>query len=178
MTSSATVPFNSTVKITDKNVSKPTRKKGRRDCYTRFSALEEAHLLEGVRKYGAGKWKKILTCYEFHWKRTAVDLKDKYRNIIRAQEREKRKRLERMGVSKQEAGTNDDHLANVPLRSGMVFQVNSVRGNMNESRLPRAGYNVQNTSEDSKSCKREKRIEAPSAMKLARLLCYPEGESY
>lgn len=44
-------------------------------------------LLEGVRVFGAGNWKKILNSYRFHWKRTAVDLKDKYRNITRAKMR-------------------------------------------------------------------------------------------
>lgn len=44
-------------------------------------------LLEGVRVFGVGNWKKILNCYRFHWKRTAVDLKDKYRNMTRAKMR-------------------------------------------------------------------------------------------
>lgn len=46
-------------------------------------------LLDGVNRFGAGSWKKILLSYNFHIKRTAVDLKDKYRNILRAQERER-----------------------------------------------------------------------------------------
>lgn len=44
-------------------------------------------LLDGVKQYGAGNWKCILRSYSFHTKRTAVDLKDKYRNILRARER-------------------------------------------------------------------------------------------
>lgn len=60
---------------------------GRRDSYTRFTAEEEAMLLDGVRVFGVGNWKKILNSYTFHWKRTAVDLKDKYRNIMRARVR-------------------------------------------------------------------------------------------
>lgn len=69
--------------------SKSSRSKGRRDSYLRFTQAEQAMLIEGVRRYGAGNWKKILSSYEFHVKRTAVDLKDKYRNILRAQERER-----------------------------------------------------------------------------------------
>lgn len=57
---------------------------GRRDTYTRFTSDEEAMLMEGVRTFGVGNWKKILNSYQFHWKRTAVDLKDKYRNMTRA----------------------------------------------------------------------------------------------
>lgn len=61
--------------------------RGRRDSYTRFTPEEEAMLLDGVRVHGVGNWKKILVSYRFHWKRTAVDLKDKYRNITRAKMR-------------------------------------------------------------------------------------------
>lgn len=51
-------------------------------------------LLEGVRLFGVGNWKKILNTYQFHLKRTAVDLKDKYRNITRA-------KIRRMNASSQ-----------------------------------------------------------------------------
>lgn len=51
-------------------------------------------LLDGVRAFGVGNWKKILNSYQFHWKRTAVDLKDKYRNITRA-------KMRRMNASSQ-----------------------------------------------------------------------------
>lgn len=57
-------------------------------------------LLDGVKRFGAGSWKKILSTYEFHWKRTAVDLKDKYRNILKGRERLKRVSMQ----SKREEG--------------------------------------------------------------------------
>lgn len=44
-------------------------------------------LLGGVRTFGPGSWKKILARFPFHEKRTSVDLKDKYRNIMRARAR-------------------------------------------------------------------------------------------
>lgn len=47
----------------------------------RFTQKEVQNLLEGVKRFGVGKWKEILGCYEFNEKRTTVDLKDKYRNI-------------------------------------------------------------------------------------------------
>lgn len=68
-------------------VARSSRRKTRREFYTRFSAAEQAMLLDGVRIFGPGRWKKILSSYDFHHKRTAVDLKDKYRNVLRAQER-------------------------------------------------------------------------------------------
>ncbi|KAI0566073.1 MYB-related transcription factor [Gracilaria domingensis] len=178
MTSSAAVQTDATMKITGRTVAKATRRKGRRESYTRFSASEEAHLLEGVRKYGAGKWKKILTCYEFHRKRTAVDLKDKYRNIIRAQEREKRQRLER-SVAAEESNRVDHpaQLCNSCNRDGLALDMNDMRGNMNDGRVAGIGCTARCPSDDVSLNGREKRMEAPSAMKLTRLLCEPE-ESY
>lgn len=70
--------------------SKAGRQKGRREWYLRFSECEQSMLLDGVKRFGAGSWKKILCTYEFHWKRTAVDLKDKYRNILKARDRQKK----------------------------------------------------------------------------------------
>ena len=72
---------------------------GRRDSYTRFTAEEENMLMEGVRIHGVGNWKKILNSYRFHWKRTAVDLKDKYRNMTRA----KLRRMQASGEAVAEA---------------------------------------------------------------------------
>ena len=39
-------------------------------------------LLEGITRFGCGNWKQILPSYKFHDKRTNVDPKDKYRNIL------------------------------------------------------------------------------------------------
>ena len=47
-----------------------------------FSAQETAWLIEGVRKYGRD-WKRIREEYHFEG-RTNVDLKDKARNLVRA----------------------------------------------------------------------------------------------
>lgn len=68
------------VKITKSNKSNNnTYGNGR----VRFSEQEVENLMTGVKRFGVGKWKEILCCYEFNSKRTAVDLKDKYRNIQR-----------------------------------------------------------------------------------------------
>jgi hypothetical protein len=49
----------------------------------RFKKKEDDALLEGVEKFGEGKWKDILNEYKdvFHEKRTNVNLKDRYRNL-------------------------------------------------------------------------------------------------
>ncbi|TMW90812.1 hypothetical protein EJD97_015173 [Solanum chilense] len=50
---------------------------------TKWSSLEEETLRAGVRKYGIGNWKFILNTYPNIFSlRTAVDLKDKWRNMI------------------------------------------------------------------------------------------------
>jgi hypothetical protein len=45
--------------------------------------LTRLHLLQGVAKFGVGKWSKILRHYEFTAGRSAVDIKDKWRNLAR-----------------------------------------------------------------------------------------------
>lgn len=90
--------------------TRPSRRKGRRESYTRFTPAEQAMLLEGVARYGAGNWKKILSSFQFHHKRTAVDLKDKYRNILRAQERARAAGLKASGPSELPAHGNEQAL--------------------------------------------------------------------
>lgn len=85
-------------------------KRGRRESYTRFTAEEEHMLLDGVAVYGAGNWKKILNSYHFHWKRTAVDLKDKYRNMTRA-------RIRRAAAAAAASESSDPDLATSPSAS-------------------------------------------------------------
>mmetsp|Transcript_12809 Transcript_12809/g.21981 ORF Transcript_12809/g.21981 Transcript_12809/m.21981 type:complete len:1022 (+) Transcript_12809:907-3972(+) len=50
-----------------------------------FTEQEIANLVEGVEKFkdARQKWRKILSQYEFNARRTSVDLKDKWRNIVR-----------------------------------------------------------------------------------------------
>jgi hypothetical protein len=38
-------------------------------------------MCQGVKKFGAGSWSRILSSYEFAESRNAVDLKDKWRNM-------------------------------------------------------------------------------------------------
>ncbi|CAK8569339.1 unnamed protein product [Lathyrus sativus] len=58
-----------------KNITKRRRPK-------KWSKLEEDTLRTGVNKFGRGNWKLILNAYTFE-ERTEVDLKDKWRNMMR-----------------------------------------------------------------------------------------------
>ncbi|KAG8624809.1 hypothetical protein KVT40_007876 [Elsinoe batatas] len=60
-------------------VAAPAHRPTRRNKWTD----EETHaLLQGVRQFGAGNWKKILTCSEYSFNhRTATDLKDRFRVV-------------------------------------------------------------------------------------------------
>lgn len=50
-----------------------------------FEEREVKYLKDGVEKYkdSPQRWRKILTNYNFHPRRTSVDLKDKWRNMLR-----------------------------------------------------------------------------------------------
>jgi hypothetical protein len=73
----------------DQRMKKPKKKKEERMAYLRFTEEEERLLLEGVALYGIGNWKTILNKMEgFHPKRTPMNLKDKFRNILRARMRQ------------------------------------------------------------------------------------------
>ena len=64
--------------------STPADKKKKRKS---FSAEEIANLEAGVRRCGVGRWKEILALYHFD-RRTTVDLKDKWRNMVNKRARE------------------------------------------------------------------------------------------
>ena len=40
-------------------------------------------MVRGLRRHGPGKWALILSDYDFNANRTSVDLKDKFRNMLR-----------------------------------------------------------------------------------------------
>lgn len=61
----------------------PDRRKNR----IPWSAAEEQNLLEGYARFGPSRWKQILESYTFHTSRNSVDLKDKFRNLKKQQER-------------------------------------------------------------------------------------------
>eukprot|EP00941_MAST-03F_sp_MAST-3F-sp1_P004346 g4346.t1 len=54
----------------------------RKSCRVQFSEKEEKYLREGIEKYG-NKWAIILKKFPFNSRRTNVDLKDKWRNILK-----------------------------------------------------------------------------------------------
>ena len=73
------------ISISDANVPVKKSKK----CFSRrkryYTGDEEDWLKEGIEMYGVGKWRKILDNFPFH-NRTPVNLKDKYRNMLKNDE--------------------------------------------------------------------------------------------
>ncbi|XP_078157610.1 uncharacterized protein LOC144553356 isoform X5 [Carex rostrata] len=71
----------------DECTSEPVLKSGnvRRKHHRAWTLCEVLKLVEGVARYGAGRWSEIrrlsFTSYSY---RTSVDLKDKWRNLLRA----------------------------------------------------------------------------------------------
>ncbi|EME26576.1 hypothetical protein Gasu2_17440 [Galdieria sulphuraria] len=65
-----------------KKRSRSIIKSKRKKSYIRFTPEEEMNLRIGISQFGVGRWKNILYSYPFHPKRTCVDLKDKYRNML------------------------------------------------------------------------------------------------
>ncbi|XP_056850478.1 uncharacterized protein LOC108828316 isoform X1 [Raphanus sativus] len=69
------------------NTSAPTMQGGglRRKHHRAWTLSEVTTLVEGVSKYGAGKWSEIKKLsFSSYSHRTSVDLKDKWRNLLRA----------------------------------------------------------------------------------------------
>lgn len=104
---------------------------GRRDSYTRFTAEEEAMLLDGVRVFGVGNWKKILNSYRFHWKRTAVDLKDKYRNMTRA----KMRRINANNSGNSSNSSPCSHSNTSTTSAGIKNHLSGKRGSVDDNRV-------------------------------------------
>ncbi|CAA0822444.1 TRF-like 6 [Striga hermonthica] len=70
----------------DEVVTVPTANGGmRRKHHRPWSLSEVVKLVEGVAKYGAGRWSEIKrVAFSSYSYRTSVDLKDKWRNLLRA----------------------------------------------------------------------------------------------
>ncbi|KAK8331214.1 hypothetical protein V6Z12_A10G059300 [Gossypium hirsutum] len=70
----------------DNVVTVPTAKGGiRRKHHRAWTLSEVMKLVEGVSKYGAGRWSKIKRlAFASYSYRTSVDLKDKWRNLLKA----------------------------------------------------------------------------------------------
>ncbi|XP_042499376.1 uncharacterized protein LOC122077491 isoform X2 [Macadamia integrifolia] len=71
----------------DDNIATVSTAKGkpRRKHHRAWTLSEVMKLVEGVSRYGAGRWSKIKRIsFASHTYRTSVDLKDKWRNLLRA----------------------------------------------------------------------------------------------
>jgi hypothetical protein len=70
----------------ENNIGVPIMQGGalRRKHHRAWTLSEIAKLVEGVSKYGAGKWSEIKKhLFSSHSYRTSVDLKDKWRNLLK-----------------------------------------------------------------------------------------------
>lgn len=67
----------------------------------KWSDAETKNLVDGVAKFGIGRWKRILMCPDYNFnQRSAVDLKDKFRVCFPDQYKGELKRSETSGVAK------------------------------------------------------------------------------
>jgi hypothetical protein len=64
-----------------KKVPEPKKPKKQGTKKTPWTEVEVRHLLDGVKRFGHGKWANILNAYTFAKVRDSVSLRDKYRNM-------------------------------------------------------------------------------------------------
>ena len=67
--------------VTHKPVPKFVRRKVARRRVVYWTAEEAGYIRDGVKKFGCGKWKKILEVYPFKSCRNSMDIRDKWRNM-------------------------------------------------------------------------------------------------
>jgi hypothetical protein len=69
----------------DSDDNPKTKRGGKRKHHRAWTLCEVVKLVDGVARYGAGKWSEIRRlAFSSYSYRTSVDLKDKWRNLIRA----------------------------------------------------------------------------------------------
>ncbi|KAK6911871.1 SANT/Myb domain, partial [Dillenia turbinata] len=112
----------------DDNVAAvPTTKGGmRRKHHRAWTITEVLKLVEGVARYGAGRWSEIkrLAFASYNY-RTSVDLKDKWRNLLRAS----------IAVSPADKGVNSRKNAATPIPEPILLRVRELAEK--QARAPR-----------------------------------------
>ena len=66
--------------LSDTKKQARSKSKKRRILWT---AEEQDYLRKGVQRFGVGRWKAIMKTYPFNRCRSTVDLKDKWRNMMK-----------------------------------------------------------------------------------------------
>ncbi|KAJ6230832.1 telomeric repeat-binding factor 1 [Anaeramoeba flamelloides] len=79
-----------TTRKTQRSKSQETRPKAFAHLRVFWSKEECCCLIDGINRFGVGKWAKIMrqSEYSFHVKRTPHDLKDKWRNLTKFEDKE------------------------------------------------------------------------------------------
>eukprot|EP00252_Welwitschia_mirabilis_P003946 TRINITY_DN1402_c0_g2_i1.p1 TRINITY_DN1402_c0_g2~~TRINITY_DN1402_c0_g2_i1.p1 ORF type:complete len:727 (-),score=163.35 TRINITY_DN1402_c0_g2_i1:409-2589(-) len=120
----------------------PTAKGGTRRKHHRAWTLGEVmKLVEGVSKCGAGRWSEIKRlAFSAHGHRTSVDLKDKWRNLLRASYAQ---------LHPNKEGKAQRKHASIPIPSSILAQVRELAamqsqalGSINPSSMSRSGRTV------------------------------------
>ncbi|XP_057423115.1 uncharacterized protein LOC130717039 isoform X2 [Lotus japonicus] len=94
---------------------KSSRGKDRRQHQRMWTLSEVVNLVDGISEYGVGRWTDIKRClFSSSSYRTPIDLRDKWRNLLRSSSAQK--------CSKKEAEENDD-IALRPLPSNVARRV-------------------------------------------------------
>jgi hypothetical protein len=92
-------------------------------------------LRAGVLRFGVGKWKHILTAYPFNVRRSSVDLKDKWRNIMKKENR--RVRIVGTAIC---TGTNAATDAEVEKDSSETESITNIHNHHLEQQEPQHEY--------------------------------------
>lgn len=135
----------------DDNVATvPTSKGGLRRKHHRAWTLSEVmKLVEGVSRYGAGRWSEIKKlAFASYSYRTSVDLKDKWRNLLKAS----------FAQAPSDKGANSRKHASVPIPAPILLRVRQlaemqaqVPPNVSSSKLVEVGVGGRSVVESSRS---------------------------
>ncbi|XVE88642.1 hypothetical protein DITRI_Ditri19aG0086000 [Diplodiscus trichospermus] len=129
----------------DKVVNVPMAKGGTRRKHHRAWTLSEVlKLVEGVSKYGAGRWSEIKRlAFASYSYRTSVDLKDKWRNLLKAS----------FAQSPTEKGVNSRKHPSMPIPAPILLRVRELAEmqaqvpppSLSAGKLARGGVSVNET---------------------------------
>ncbi|TYI59779.1 hypothetical protein E1A91_D10G060900v1 [Gossypium mustelinum] len=112
----------------DNVVTVPTEKGGiRRKHHRAWTLSEVMKLVEGVSKYGAGRWSEIKRlAFASYSYRTSVDLKDKWRNLLKAS----------FAQTPTDKGANSRKHPSMPIPASILLRVRELAEMQAQASLP------------------------------------------